>query len=240
MENREKAQILERLCMHPPSLRENRVHKILTRELRSRSGLLWEAILPKNNKGREIQSVQWDFPGGPVAETPYSQCRAHGFLSLVRELRSFMLCNQKKPQEFIMNIHGSQSNETKIRSSPCLLHWQADSLPLSHQGSYTFPFLLIFFLDKTFVVVFLVFYDPVINFSQNLKILKIIPKQLSTWPGSLSVPVCAWLFSRPATEPSPCAQPSLFSWSPWFSSPISLSLLVYTRFSQYWHHIWAL
>ena len=40
------------------------------------------------------------------------------------------------------------------RSSPSLLHWQADSLPLSHQGSCTFPFLLIFFLDKTFVLLF--------------------------------------------------------------------------------------
>ena len=61
-------------------------------------------------------------------------------------------------------------------------------------------------------VVFLVFYDLVINFSQNLKILKIIVKQLSTGSGSLSVPVSAWLFSTPATELSPCAHPSLFSY----------------------------
>ena len=39
-----------------------------------------------------VKMVKWrDVPGRPVVKTPRSQCRGHGFDSLVRELRSRML-----------------------------------------------------------------------------------------------------------------------------------------------------
>ena len=36
------------------------------------------------------------FHGGPVVKTPCFQCRGHGFWSLVRELRSYMLQSDEK------------------------------------------------------------------------------------------------------------------------------------------------
>ena len=35
--------------------------------------------LNKGNKAEMILSVIWDFPGGPVAKMPCSQCRGPGF-----------------------------------------------------------------------------------------------------------------------------------------------------------------
>lgn len=47
------------------------------------------------------------------------------------------------------------------------------------------------------------------------------------------VPICAWLFSRPATEPSPCTQPSLFSYldSLFPRSHITVSFGIHQTFS---------
>ena len=42
-----------------------------------------------------LEKQPWDFPGGPVAKAPHSQCRGTQVQSLVRELRSHMPCSQK-------------------------------------------------------------------------------------------------------------------------------------------------
>ena len=39
--------------------------------------------------------------------------------------------------------------------NPCLLHWQADSLPLSHQGSPDFCYLFLLWLHHSYIIHFL-------------------------------------------------------------------------------------
>ena len=47
------------------------------------------------------------------------------------------LSHQGSPRVVVHGLSGSQTCEIFLdhRSNPCLLHWQGDSLALSHQGS---------------------------------------------------------------------------------------------------------
>ena len=56
--------------------------EILTKGYKS-SGLRWISFGDLMHSMMTIvnNSVLWDYPGGPVAETPHFQCRGHGFNS---------------------------------------------------------------------------------------------------------------------------------------------------------------
>ena len=60
------------------------------------------------------QNVKKDFPGGPVAKTPCSQCRGPGIQSLVRELEAHMSQLRVHMQQ-IKILHAAMKTE-----DPCM------------------------------------------------------------------------------------------------------------------------
>ena len=70
----------------------------------------------------------------------------------------FSSCTSSRPPEHRLNSCGSRRGcsvacgiSPDQRSNPCLLHWQADSLPLSHQGS---PYLYHFYRFHIYALIY--------------------------------------------------------------------------------------
>ena len=72
-----------------------------------------------------------------------SSCRELGLLSSCRELGLLSSLGVQASHYGGFSCCGAQALGHMVQGlNPCLLHWQADSLPLSIQGS-SFPFLLL-------------------------------------------------------------------------------------------------